>query len=101
MGLLKSVLPWAMAGLIATVAGLGLIVEKQRNNLEKSAENIERLEEQIAGLKLSAALTASLREDNAELREERDDLLGELVDAPSYNEVLPSDIRTIIDRMRP
>lgn len=48
----------------------------------------------------AARLTEELRQINAILTKERDDLLRELRDVQSYDSPIPDDIRGIIERVQ-
>lgn len=86
--------------LVLAVIILGGLVFFQLDKLRISAEKNEKLQQDIRDLKLSVALTEKLQTDNANLKEDLDDLRDLLADAPSSSLPLPDDIRRIVNGLR-
>lgn len=86
--------------LIGSVAILGGISYTQAKKLiEYQATYVEMIG-QIRDLKEAAALTDKLRQDNAKLIQQRDNLQRELDNAEGTTEPLSDGIRNILERMR-
>jgi len=90
--------------LVAAVFFLGSTVWFQTSRVIKYQNDLEAKDEVILQLNRSVRLTDDLRKDNAELIQERDDLLGELRASSSLSknqpDLLPDGIRSIVERMR-
>lgn len=80
--------------------GLGLFSTIQTIRLQHQIDISREYSAKIARLDRANLLTNDLRQANAELIQERDDLLELIRNAESANQVLPDDIRDIVNRMQ-
>lgn len=92
------IVKWAVMALFILLLVLGLVVQSWRASYHsaKSDEYIKLIEQYDQAV----LLTDKLREDNAELIRERNDLLGEIRDVEGYDMPLPDDLRGLIDRVQ-
>ncbi len=73
----------------------------QRILLDQYRHKISTLEADIQDLVAASALTTRLREDNARLNRDLNDLRKDLENAAGYDEPLSADIRAVLDRLQP
>lgn len=83
--------------LFIVVVGIASIQTIRANRYYAISEEYYR---KIARMEEAARLTEELRQINAILTKERDDLLRELRDVQSYDSPIPDDIRGIIERVQ-
>lgn len=92
------IVKWAGMALFILLLVLGLVIQSWRAShySAKSGEYIKLIEQYDQAVRL----TDQLREDNAELIRERNDLLEGIQDVEGYDMPIPDDLRGIIDRVQ-
>lgn len=88
------------AAVVITASALGFSYIKMNEAAHYREISVD-LSADIDGIKAAIALTETLRQDNAILTQERDDLLEGLRDASGAQDPLPDDVRRLVERMLP